>query len=176
MDQGSEATQDTTQKRGPFFSFLALPSATRQSNAPYMIAHLLPSVATVLKTPRPAIRPISLAFNGLSDSPRISSTTSVISNRAERAGALRSCPVIGLSSCSSSIWSLVWIPRNLLYCGLGCQAGGAGRLKWAPKTGPRAKVYVRRFTSESPAHKVDTGSGTPRRSTTPPDSERMKGK
>ena len=41
----------------------------------------------------------------------------------------------------------------------------------APRTGPRAKVYVRRFTSESLAHKVDTGSGTPRRSTTRPDSE-----
>ena len=53
-----------------------------------MIAHLLPSVATVLKTPRPAIRPISLAFNGLSDSPRISNTISASSNRAERARAL----------------------------------------------------------------------------------------
>ncbi len=49
-------------------------------------------------------------------------------------------------------------------------------VKWAPKTEQRAKVYVRRFTSEPPAHIVDTGSRTPRRPTTLPDSERMKGK
>ena len=49
-------------------------------------------------------------------------------------------------------------------------------MKWAPKTGPRAKVYLRRLTSESPSHKVDTGSGTRSRSTTGPDSEKMKGK
>ena len=45
-----------------------------------------------------------------------------------------------------------------------------------PKNWTTTKVYVRRLTSESPAHKMDTGSGTPRRSTTLPDSERMKGK
>ena len=45
-----------------------------------------------------------------------------------------------------------------------------------PKNWTTTKVYVRRLPSESPAHKVDTGSGTPRRSTTLPDSERMKGK
>jgi len=49
-------------------------------------------------------------------------------------------------------------------------------MKRPQKTGPLAKVYVRRFTSESTVRKVDTGSGTPRRSTTLPDSERMKGK
>lgn len=46
----------------------------------------------------------------------------------------------------------------------------------APKTGSLARVYVRRFASESPVYKVDTGSVRPRRSTTLPDSEGMKGR
>ena len=37
-------------------------------------------------------------------------------------------------------------------------------------------MYALRLTSESPAPKADTESGTPRRSITLPDSERMKGK
>ena len=81
-----------------------------------------------------------------------------------------------LSYCAVSvvIRMMTIVTKSVIWLSQARQTGPA-TVSLAPKTGPQAKVYVRRFTSESPAPKVDTGRGTPRRSTTGPDFDRMKG-